>query len=804
MTTPSIPAFLTILRDSQLLQATQLEETERDLVTGCEDASTLAPLLVKRGWLTNYQADRLLQGRPQDLTMGPYRLLELLGEGGMGQVFKARHQRLNRLEALKIIRPERLQQHPEAARRFEREALAAAKLQHPNIVIIYDADKINDIHYIAMEYVEGIDLARLVRENGPLPLAQACNFIRQAALGLEHASGRGMVHRDIKPSNLLVTAPRAGSTARRSLQVEDRSLTTGQVEEAVRSGQEPAHQAGAPGSPFWMSPGAVVKILDMGLARLTETTESDPVLSSLTHEGSVVGTPDYIAPEQARNSHLADIRSDLYSLGATFYFLLAGRPPFPEGSAVEKLLMHQLDDPQPLEELRPDVPGGVALIIRKLMAKSPDHRFQQPIKVAQALEVLTVAATAPAARPAPTAGDRAATAIVEMKASPPAPPSAQPPVANIPGSAGPPASLAPTVIHPKEPVALAKHPTDSSMLPATAAVSPVSDAEQAQKLAVVKGHRGWVMAVAFSQDRNTLASGGVDGSVRLRTFSKARPKELGLPQVHQGGVHSLAFSPDSSLLATGSGSLDGLIFLWDVRGEDPAPIAALRGHTAPVEALAFSPDGRLLASAGTDRIVRLWDITPKGAEERATLKGHTDTVKTLAFSPDSRVVASAGQDEKIRLWSVGRIWTEELAVLRGPTGHILSVAFSPDAQTLASGSVDEIVRLWDLGGRQSGERSVVKLSHLGAVRLVLFTPDGHHLVSVGNRGRPILWDLSNFEKIRMWSIPSKPMVSSVALTFDGRYLATGTSEGSVAVYRLNFKKTGEESGPSSHVVGEEG
>src|SRR4029077_5417656 len=170
MTTPSIPAFLTVLRDSQLLEAAQLEETERDLAAGCEDASTLAPLLVKRGWLTTYQADRLLQGRTQELNMGPYRLLELLGEGGMGQVFKARHQRLNRLVALKIIRPERLLQHPEAIRRFEREARAAATLQHPNIVIIYDADKVNNVHFIAMEYVDGTDLAKLVKETGPLPV----------------------------------------------------------------------------------------------------------------------------------------------------------------------------------------------------------------------------------------------------------------------------------------------------------------------------------------------------------------------------------------------------------------------------------------------------------------------------------------------------------------------------------------------------------------------------------------------------------------------------------------------------------
>jgi len=177
MATPSIPVFLDALRDSQLLEPEQVEETARDLAAGCDDATVLAPMLVKRGWITEYQADRLLHGRPQDLTLGAYRLLELLGAGGMGQVFKARHLRLNRLVALKIIRPERLLQNPEAIRRFEREARSAAHLKHQNIVIIYDADKVNDVHFIAMEYVEGTDLARLVKEAGPLPVAQACHFV---------------------------------------------------------------------------------------------------------------------------------------------------------------------------------------------------------------------------------------------------------------------------------------------------------------------------------------------------------------------------------------------------------------------------------------------------------------------------------------------------------------------------------------------------------------------------------------------------------------------------------------------------
>src|SRR5262249_49965813 len=185
---------------------------------------------------------------------------------------------------------------------------------------------------------------------------------------------------------------------------------------------------------------------------LTEKTGDDPVLSSLTHEGSVVGTPDYIAPEQARNSHLADIRSDLYSLGATFYFLLTGQPPFPEGSAVEKLLMHQLDDPQPVDELRPDVPPGVAVVIRKLMAKSPDHRFQQPAELADALSAWGVPASTKApAKTMPITSERPiSTAIVDVAGSAPvAPPtplssSQAPTMVQPPGSIFPPISVADT------------------------------------------------------------------------------------------------------------------------------------------------------------------------------------------------------------------------------------------------------------------------------------------------------------------------------------------------------------------------
>jgi len=198
----SVAGFVDALRQYRLLEPAQLDEATR-LQTRFAEPKALARELLQRNWLTAYQINQLFQGRGQDLVLDQYILLERLGEGGMGQVFKARHLHLGRIVALKVIRRERLAK-PEAARRFQREILAAAALSHPNIVAALDAGEVGGTHFMVMEFVHGTDLARLVKEHGPLPVAQACDVIRQAALGLQHAFEKGMIHRDIKPHNLLV------------------------------------------------------------------------------------------------------------------------------------------------------------------------------------------------------------------------------------------------------------------------------------------------------------------------------------------------------------------------------------------------------------------------------------------------------------------------------------------------------------------------------------------------------------------------------------------------------------------------
>lgn len=381
-------AVLDCLHQSSLLDAAQKEEVAR-LEAALRKPRDVVQRLVRRGWLTFYQGTQILRGKGHELVLGQYHLLEKIGEGGMGHVYKARQRNLDRIVALKVIRKECLD-NPKILARFQREIRAAGHLSHPNIVRAYDADQVNGTYFIAMEYIDGVDLARLVRERGPLPVDQACDFIRQAALGLQHAHERGLVHRDIKPANLLVSrsqelgGTRVGSGVRK-LALAGKALGSLTAESRSKN--------------------LVVKILDLGLARWADPS-TGRACTHLTQMGSLLGTPDFIAPEQARNFHTCDIRADLYSLGCTLYFLIAGRTPFMGSSFSEKLLEHQLDEADAIGPVRHamlvnfharkgatrisrkllSVPECVSDVVKKLMAKRPEDRYQTPGELAQALQ----------------------------------------------------------------------------------------------------------------------------------------------------------------------------------------------------------------------------------------------------------------------------------------------------------------------------------------------------------------------------------------------------------------------------------
>lgn len=291
---------------------------------------------------------------PPELVDHPrYRVMNLLGVGGMGVVYQAEHLMMGRIVALKMISM-KYTANAKAVERFRREVRAAAKLTHPNIVTAYDADEAGGRHFLVMECVDGVSLDRLVNRRGPLPVANACQVIRLAALGLQHAHAKGMVHRDIKPQNIMVN----------------------------RKGN--------------------VKILDFGLARLivdsdvaldSEDGETPSANPAMTSASTVMGTPDYLAPEQARNSHDVDIRADIYSLGCTLYFALTGKPPFAQSrTAFDKVLAHTQSEPPCLKQFRDDLPDGVLEIVAKMMSKTPADRYATPAEVATVLLPFTKAA----------------------------------------------------------------------------------------------------------------------------------------------------------------------------------------------------------------------------------------------------------------------------------------------------------------------------------------------------------------------------------------------------------------------------
>ncbi len=332
------------LRASGLFTPEQFLVVARDLSTFGGDLKRGIRHLLKREHVTHYQLGKVLRGKSAELIVGPYIVLDKLGEGGMGKVFRAWHSRRERLVALKVVRPSQVS-NPVVRGRYAREVEVTGKLNHPNIVRVEDAGEANGTFYLAMEFVDGIDLARMMRDYRRLAIIEACEYTRQAALGLQHAHEVGIVHRDVKPSNIVV------------------------------AGERHLPQATGP---------SLVKILDLGLARAIGP--DDMLVPGLTRDHNVVGTPDYMAPEQAKHSKSVGAHADLYSLGCTLYFLLTGQTPFPTGNAIEKLMAHQHEQPSPLQALRPEVPAAVAELVARLMAKKPYDRFATAAELAVALE----------------------------------------------------------------------------------------------------------------------------------------------------------------------------------------------------------------------------------------------------------------------------------------------------------------------------------------------------------------------------------------------------------------------------------
>jgi putative two-component system response regulator len=390
---PPLDRFLQDVAESQLVGPQQLHAllAERPGLRQ-DDTALLADALLSQGMLTNYQMQWLLAGEPFGLVLGNYRVLDWLGSGGMGVVYKAEHTHLKRPVALKVLAAE-CDGNAVFMERFTSEMQVLATLCHPNIVEAFDAGEVavpsepgKLLRYLVMEFVQGIDLERYVLDNGPMPIVAACDFVRQAAQGLRHAHERGILHRDIKPSNLLVTD--------------------------LPPGLKPV-----PGASY---PFGQVKVLDFGLARMYSRR--------YTEAHVVLGTIDYMAPEQARDARSVDVRADIYSLGATLYWMLTGQRPFPtDRPIVQELMARQHETPASARSLRPEIPLELESVVCQMMALDPNDRYPTPLAVVAALNQflepsrrpdsgVTSADLARAGSQASTADSLAAVGVVESPA----------------------------------------------------------------------------------------------------------------------------------------------------------------------------------------------------------------------------------------------------------------------------------------------------------------------------------------------------------------------------------------------------
>jgi eukaryotic-like serine/threonine-protein kinase len=784
MKAAAVADLVTLLWDEALLPAAA--RAERAAAGRFTDARDLARHLVQRGWLTPWQANQLILGRGRELLLGRYVLLERVGQGGMGQVFKARHRLLERTDAVKVIHPKIVSQ-PHAVQRFLREAKATARLSHPHLITVHDAGENGGRYYMAMEFVPGTDLAKLVGRLGPLPWPQVSRILHQAALGLQHAHERGLVHRDLKPSNLLLTE------------------ATGQV-----------------------------KILDLGLARILEDADIGTA-DRLTSERVIMGTPDYMAPEQALDTHRVDIRADLYSLGCTAYHLLAGQVPFPGGANVEKLLRHQLEQPRPLEQLRPDLPPGLLDTVRRLLEKDPAQRYQTPTELAQALVSLFAAGPAGAATEAhrPSAGEAAP--------APCAPGPAGAASAAPAHTGGAPAlpSLLPLPAIPALPstgVALdtgqagslrhglsagAPEPEPGTAIRAEAQPTlPAPRWRRASRVAVA-GLGGLVVVTIVLLTRGWFSGGSAppdpggaenQGSVPLggkpivaaQSWSldwKAGPT-LGPPAdlVQAGALFGVALSPDGKRVAMTGGNYDhltqpGFVLLVEW-GSGNWQLLGNPRHAG--SRVAFSPDGKTLVSVTGDVTdqrapvagdVTFWEVAPR--KERKTVPALPGGIHQLAMAPGGKWVAVAGVNAGLKLLDL------PAGQDRGNVEHLgkrdfTALAVSPDGLFLALGDVDGALEVSETAGKAGRCRIPPPPKKVAALSGLAFRPGGAEVV--GTTGVPA----GQSAEIRGWDVTNKQLkwfvrcgdshIFAMALAPDGRTLATGDQDGYVQLWDLETRK----------------
>jgi WD40 repeat protein len=698
-----------------------------------------------------------------------YEIERELGRGGMGVVYVARQAGLDRLVALKMILAGGHARAAELAR-FKTEAEAIARLQHPNIVAVYEVGECGGKPFLALEFCGGGSLDRKLA-GSPLPPEQAARLVEALARAMQAAHLANVIHRDLKPANVLL---------------------------------------GEDGTP---------KITDFGLAKKLDEVGQ-------THTGDVMGTPSYMAPEQARGQKDIGPAADIYALGAILYELLGGRPPFKAATVYDTLVQVIAEEPVPPRRLNAQVPADLETICLKCLHKEPGKRYSsaaaladdlarflagEPIQ-ARPVSVMERVAKWTRRRPA-VAGLSAACLLVALVA-----------FGVVIWKWREAERARSAEVYQKDQAQAAQERAarkaedearakQASQRAARAEAQARADAERQLYLSSVSlahrewlagntgllrellngcppAHRHWewhylkrqsdaslltliddestVNGVAFNPDGKRLASAGSKVVKVWDTSRRKDPLELG---GHSEAVQAVAFSPNGRLVA--SASRGGTLRFWDAATARRG--AVLRGHRGAL-AVAFSPDGRLLASAGQDRLVKVWDAAT--GKQRLALPGHGDVVQGVAFSPDGKRLASVGgrKDRTVRVWDPAR--GKEVFVLRGHAGAVHAVAFSPDGTALASAGDDGKVWLWDAA---SGRAAGTLEGHVGSVHAVAYSPDGRRLATAGEDQVIKVWDTRT--RRELFSLRGHAArVTGVAFSPDGARLASSAFDGMVKVW----------------------
>ena len=607
-----------------------------------------------------------MAGKAGQLLCERYRLVEPVGKGAMGQIWRGYDEILKRSVAVKeILLPEGLEgtERDHLIARTLREARAAARLHHPGIVTVYNAVQSDGVPWTVMEFVSGPSLQQVIASDGRLPWEHVAALGADLADALAHAHAAGVVHRDLKPGNVLLAGRRTVLT-------------------------------------------------DFSVAHILDST------TQLTAEGTLIGTPQYMAPEQVEG---ASIRApvDIWALGATLYTAVEGSPPF-DGPTLTAILAAILTRPPPT----PRYAGPMTPVISALLSKAPSQRPDAATLTRQLTELLRPSPPVLTVRspgtPQPT--EPATTVSAARHESPFR-------VAVLDGHGGRVYSVA---FSPNGRVLASG--CDQGVKPDGSLVKGgrrvrLWDLASRTCTAALTGPEGAASCVTFSPDGGMLASGNSGQPVHLwRLGGRFRKGPIIL--AGDTDVMSVAFSPDGGLLATGN--CHKTVRLWDVAAR--TCLASLSGHAGWVHSVAFGPDGGMLASGSGDHTIRLWDIATGIC--LATLADHDEIVREVVFSPDGATLASASVDKTIRLWDVATRTC--VAVLTDGFTPVFSVAFSPDGSLLASGGPDSTVQLWDVAGLA---RIATLTGHAKAVTSVTFSPDGSTLAS-GSHDRTVrLWHL---------------------------------------------------------------